>query len=71
MPDIDDLPSLPLVSQVAVLGNEVKNQGRTLTEVKGEVREMKRALWGLILSVLAGMILFLVGIAAGWIGGAP
>lgn len=33
-----------------------------------EVRAMKRALWGLVFSVMGGMILFLFSIATGLIG---
>lgn len=62
MPTFDPLEGLetrPLDAQVGILANEVRNQRNMLTEVKEELRYVKRALWGVVFTVLAGMVLFL------------
>lgn len=72
MPSIDPLDGLesrPIDSQVAVLANEVRNQRNSLSDVREELRYVKRALWGVVLSVLGGMILFLASVAFNVIGG--
>lgn len=62
MPAFDPLEGLearPLEAQVGILANEVRNQRNALSEVKEELRYVKRALWGVVFTVLAGMVLFL------------
>lgn len=49
---------------------EQANLREDMKELREEVRYMKRALFGLIFTILGGMILFLVSIAAGWLGAA-
>ena len=52
---------LPIETQVAVLYERVNNLGN-------EVKALKRALWAFVFSILGGALLFLLTVAAGWIG---
>lgn len=52
---------LPIQVQVAVLYERVKN-------LDDEVAGLRRALWSFVFSLLGGALLFLLSIAAGWIG---
>ncbi len=56
-----------LKGKLGVLENMLANLQRDLSEVRDEVRWMKRALVSAIFTLLGGMILFLVSIAGGWL----
>lgn len=58
-----------LCAVVPVLEERMSNFGKELHEVRDEVKGMKRALWGLVFSILGGCLLFLLSVASGWIGG--
>lgn len=60
---LDGLESRTMEGQVAVLANEVRNQRNALSEVKSELRYVKRALWGVVFTVIGGMLLFLFSVA--------
>lgn len=50
------------------LGERVASLETTVEILLAEVRSMKRALWGVVATVLGGMLLFLFSLATGWIG---
>jgi hypothetical protein len=50
------------------LGERVASLETTVEILLAEVRSMKRALWGVVATVLGGMLLFLFSLASGWIG---
>lgn len=56
---LEGLEQRPLETQVAVLANEVRNQRNTLSDVRDELRYMKRGFYGLIFTLGAGIILYL------------
>lgn len=49
-----------LAAQVAVLTNELRNQRETIDDLRDELRYVKRALWGVILTVMGAMIIYLL-----------
>lgn len=57
----DNIRGLPIETQVAVLYERVQNLG-------DEVQSLRRALWAFVFSILGGALLFLLSIAAGWLG---
>jgi hypothetical protein len=57
----EHIRGLPQDVQIAVLYERVKNLG-------DEVKALKRALWSFVFSILGGALLFLLSLAAGWIG---
>ena len=57
---LEGLEARPIETQVAVLANEVRNIRNSVTDVDADVVSMKRALYGLIFTILAGMIIFLL-----------
>jgi hypothetical protein len=61
-----------LQSEVRGLQREMRDVRADLQadikELKDEVRSMKRGFYGLIFSLLGGMLLFLLSVASGWIG---
>jgi len=57
---LEGLEARPIETQVAVLANEVRNIRNSVTDVDADVVSMKRALYGLIFPILAGMIIFLL-----------
>lgn len=57
---LDGLEARPLETQVAVLANEVRNQKNSLMNVREELQAMKRALYGLVFTIIGSLIVFLV-----------
>jgi hypothetical protein len=53
---------LPLEVKVAVLYERVDNMG-------SEVHAMKRALWGVVFSIVLAVLVFALSVASGVIGG--
>ena len=53
---------LPLETQVAVLYERVANLG-------DDVHGMKRALWGMVFSIVLAVLVFALSVASGVIGG--
>jgi amino acid transporter len=60
---LEGLEQRPIESQVAVLANEMRNQRNALSDVKKELQYVKRALWGVVFTVIGGMLLFLFSVA--------
>lgn len=78
-PPLEGIEMQPLEIQVVRLIGAVRTQtsaiadlkdecSQDFSEVKGEVKYMKRALWGMIFTVVGGMMLFLFTIAVGALG---
>lgn len=57
---LEGLEHRPIDVQVAVLANEVRNQRNTLGDVERELSRTKQALWALVASIVAGIVIFLV-----------
>ncbi len=64
----DEVRHLPVQTQVAVLYERVKAQGDQLTDLKTEVRALKRATYAFVSSLFVGMLLYLFSLSSGWIG---
>jgi hypothetical protein len=61
-----------LVGAIRTLTNTVGEHRQECQDrdeaIRDEVKYMKHALWGLVFTVIGGMMLFLFSVAAGWLG---
>lgn len=53
---LDGLEDLPLVTQVAVMANELRNQARRTTSIERGLKSVQVALWGLVIALLTASI---------------
>ena len=71
MTPLEGIEGQPVEIQVVRLIAAVREQSKDQRETRDELRYMKHALWGLIFTVVGGMLLFLLSVAAGWLGSGP
>lgn len=64
MNPLEGIENRPVEVQVALLISEARNARNALEAVKNELTYMKRALYGLMFTILAGTIVFLITFAS-------